>query len=260
MLYIILANNAHSCPGDGDCKPSKESINTKSSAENNKITSYNETMRNANIEDDNNSSFSMQIKPKKENQLNYINKKSMLENGKKKKISNLEKLNQEILFNYHSNRSVEINSQLEDVRKFMKNNKNLSNYQKNQISEKIIGLNNTIINNYTKKKNIFDFFKKEEKFVNKGKYDLNSEYLFINDIIKTLEVLDQNGDNTIIKNKNFFKNSSNDLNKIISDYKSQLIVDKSKLIKEDKYKLQNNLLKNRIEQLEYAKKLSELMR
>ena len=182
MLYIIPVNNAHSCPGDGDCKPSKESINTKSSAENNKVTSYNELMQSAKIEDDNNSSFSIPINPRRENYLDYINKKSMLENSKKKKISNLEKLNEEMLFNYHSNRSEEMNSQLDDVRKFMENNENLSNNQKNQIREKIIGLNNTIINNYIKKKNIFEFFKKEEKFVNNEKYDLNSEYLFINDI------------------------------------------------------------------------------
>lgn len=221
VIFIFFAKQIYACPGDGDCTPSNKTKNYTNSTNNKNTSPTNNSKIDINNEPDNNSSFSIQIKPGEKNFLKYINNKSKLERSKKQKLWNLEKLNEKILDNYNSDKSYEVENQLNSIQKFMEKNKNLSIEDKNQIANKIININNSIISYYTND----NFTLKSNISINNiDKNTISSysnEHLIINDIVKTLEVLDPNlyKKNNVYENF-FFKNYSSKLYEMISAYKN----------------------------------------
>lgn len=265
IFSILFTNQIYACPGDGDCTPSNKNKNTSNSIKSNDSETANDTKIEIGNDPDNNSSFSMQIKPGEKNFLKYIKDKSILEKTKKEKLWKLDKIRQKILSNYNSDKSYEIEYQLNNIQEFIEKNKRLSIEDKNQITNKIININNSIISYYTNEDVTLRSNISKAKIDENKASSLSKEYFEINDIVKTLEVLDpKKRENENIFGNLFFKNNYSDIDDMISDYRSQL---SSNLIKINQnsdqnfnYIYQNDNLKNKLEQLEYVRKLEEIMR
>ena len=190
LLLFNYSNHVTSCPssGDGDCVPSKDAYNKDS----NKSTDQTVTeISNKNISssfDDYESEGGLpdDYIAKPSSYLKKINEKSKL-NSKIKKL-NFDLDN--IIFNsskqYNSNFSNQINDKLYDVNKLILQNKNIDKRFFNSLHQNIDKLLNTII--YSFSDNNSQILKPYTKNESDMLYQIN-KYNEINDIIKTLEVM-----------------------------------------------------------------------
>ena len=193
LSFLLLFNFSYhvtSCPssGDGDCVPSTDTYNKDS----NKSTDQTVTeISNENISSSFNNYESDGGLPddhiaKPSSYLKKINEKSKL-NSKIKKL-NFDLDN--IIFNsskqYNSNFSNQINNKLYDVNSLMVKNKNIDSNIFNSLHQNIDKLLNTIIYSFNDDKYLK--FKPYKTKKSDMLYKIN-KYNEINDIIKTLEVM-----------------------------------------------------------------------
>ena len=179
-----------SCPssGDGDCVPSKDTYNkgsiqssTSGSIEKSSVntsSSYESNNDDPGLPDD--------YIPKKTSYLTEINKKSRLNSKISRLNFDLDNLIYTSLKQYNSNFSNQINNKLYDVNSLMVQNKNIDSNVFNSLHQNIDKLLNTIIYSFNDNKSlILKPYKKNESDM---LYQIN-KYNEINDIIKTLEVM-----------------------------------------------------------------------
>ena len=190
LLLFNYSNHVTSCPssGDGDCVPSTDTYNKDS----NKSTDQTVTeISNENISSSFNNYESDDGLPddhiaKPSSYLKKINEKSKL-NSKIKKL-NFDLDN--IIFNsskqYNSNFSNQINDKLYDVNNLILQNKNIDKSFFNSLHQNIDKLLNSIIYSFNDDKSLIlkPYTKNESDML----YQIN-KYNEINDIIKTLEVM-----------------------------------------------------------------------
>ena len=190
LLLFNYSNHVTSCPssGDGDCVPSTDTYNKDSNkstdqtvteiSKENISSSFNSYESDGGLPDDHVAKPSSYLKK--------INEKSKL-NSKIKKL-NFDLDN--IIFNsskqYNSNFSNQINDKLYDVNRLIFQNKNIDKSFFNSLHQNIDKLLNSIIYSFNDEKSlILKPYKKNESDM---LYQIN-KYNEINDIIKTLEVM-----------------------------------------------------------------------
>ena len=193
LSFLVLFNYSSlvtSCPssGDGDCVPSTDTYNQSTNQSSyqtvTEIPSMN-TSSNYNI-DESDSGLPDDYIAKSSSYLNEINKKSML-NGKIKRL-NFDFKN--IIYNssnqYNSNFSDQINKKLYNVKSIIDQNNGKDKDIFNSIHQNINELLNSIIDSFNDDKSLkFQPFKINSSDI----LDQINKYNEINDIIKTLEVM-----------------------------------------------------------------------
>ena len=190
LLLFNYSNHVTSCPssGDGDCVPSTDTYNKDSNKSTDQtvteISNENISSSFDNYESDGGLPDDHIAKPS--SYLKKINEKSKL-NSKIKKL-NFDLDN--IIFNsskqYNSNFSNQINDKLYDVNELILQNKNVDKSFFNLLHQNIDKLLNSIIYSFNDDKSlILKPYKKNESDM---LYQIN-KYNEINDIIKTLEVM-----------------------------------------------------------------------
>ena len=194
LLSFLLSFNysslVTSCPssGDGDCVPNNDFYNQGANQSSyqtvTEIPSMN-TSSNYNI-DESDSGLPDDYIAKSSSYLNEINKKSML-NGKIKRL-NFDLKN--IIYNssnqYNSNFNDQINKKLYNVKSIIDQNKGKDKDIFNSIHQNINELLNSIIDSFNDDKSLkFQPFKINSSDI----LDQINKYNEINDIIKTLEVM-----------------------------------------------------------------------
>ena len=193
LSFLVLFNYSSlvtSCPssGDGDCVPSTDTYNkdTNKSTDQSVTEISNENISSSfnNYESDGGLPDDHIAKPS--SYLKKINEKSKL-NSKIKKL-NFDLDN--IIFNsskqYNSNFSNRINDKLYDVNKLILQNKNIDKSFFNSLHQNIDKLLNTIIYSFNNNNSLM--LKPYKKNESDMLYQIN-KYNEINDIIKTLEVM-----------------------------------------------------------------------
>ncbi len=190
LLFLILllfnfSNHVTSCPssGDGDCVPSKDNYNKGSNQAITETSSKNISSSFDNYESDGGLPDDHIAKPS--SYLKKINEKSKLNS----KISKLNYDLNNIIYNslkqYNSNFSNQINNTLYDVNKLMVKNKSIDKSFFYSLHQNIDKLLNTIIYSFSDDNSlILKPYIKESDML----YQIN-KYNEINDIIKTLEVM-----------------------------------------------------------------------
>ena len=190
FLLFNLSTHVMSCPssGDGDCVPSKDTYNkppnqslTSANVEKSKIntsSSYETDNQDPGLPDD--------YIPKKTSYLKEINKKSKLNYKISKLNFDLDNIINTSLKQYNSNFSIQINNKLYDANSLVVQNKNIDSNVFNSLHQNIDKLLNTIIYSFNDDK----YLKLKPYKPNKSEmlYQIN-KYNEINDIIKTLEVM-----------------------------------------------------------------------
>ena len=190
LLLFNLSTHVIACPssGDGDCVPSTDNYNktpnqssTSANVEKSKIntsSSYEADNNDPGLPDD--------YIPKKTSYLTEINKKSRLNSKISRLNFDLDNLIYTSLKQYNSNFSNQINNKLYDVNSLMVQNKNIDSNIFNSLHQNIDKLLNTIIYSFNDDK----YLKIKPYKKNKSNilYQIN-KYNEINDIIKTLEVM-----------------------------------------------------------------------
>ena len=190
LLLFNYSNHVTSCPssGDGDCVPSTDTYNKDSNKSTDQtvteISKENVSSSFDNFESEGGLPDDHVAKPS--SYLKKINEKSKL-NSKIKKL-NFDLDN--IIFNsskqYNSNFSNQINDKLYDVNRLILQNKNIDKRFFNSLHQNIDKLLNSIIYSFNDNKSlILKPYKKNESDM---LYQIN-KYNEINDIIKTLEVM-----------------------------------------------------------------------
>ena len=192
-MLFNFASHVGSCPssGDGDCVPSKDTYDKDSNkssdqaitetSEQNTSSGYDSYESDDGLPDDHIAKPSSYLKK--------INEKSILNS----KISKLNFDLDNIIYNsskkYNSNFSSQINDKLYDVNNLIVQNKNIDENFFNSLNQNIDKLLNTIIYSFNDDKSlILKPYKKNESDM---LYQIN-KYNEINDIIKTLEVMNYN--------------------------------------------------------------------
>ncbi len=193
LLFLLLFNySSHviSCPssGDGDCTPSTDTYKKGSNQNSNQAVTntsgINRSSNNNNNETDGGVADDHIAKPS--SYLKKINEKSKLNS----KIAKLNFDLDNIIYNsskkYNSNFSNQINDKFYDVNKLIVQNKNIDKNFFNSLHQNIDKLLNTIIYSFNDDNSlILKPYKKNESEI---LYQIN-KYNEINDIIKTLEVM-----------------------------------------------------------------------
>ena len=189
LSFLLLSNfSSHSisCPssGDGDCVPSNDSYNQSSNQTVTEIPNMN-TSSNYNI-DESDGGLPDDYIAKSSSYLNEINKKSKL-NAKIKRL-NFDLKN--IIYNssnqYNSNFSDQINKKLYNVKSIIDQNNGKDEDIFNSIHQNINELLNSIIVSFNDDKSLkFQPYKINSSDI----LDQINKYNEINDIIKTLEVM-----------------------------------------------------------------------
>ena len=190
FLLFNLHTHVIACPssGDGDCVPSKDTYNKKpnqssttSNVEKSKIntsSSYETDNNDPGLPDD--------YMPKKTSYLKEINEKSKLNSKISKLNFDLENIINTSLKQYNSNYSNQINDKLYEVNSLIVQNKNIDSNIFNSLNQNIDKLLNTIIYSFDNDKSLkMKPYKKNKSDI---LYQIN-KYNEINDIIKTLEVI-----------------------------------------------------------------------
>ena len=190
LLLFNLSTHVIACPssGDGDCVPSTDNYNktpnqssTSANVEKSKIntsSSYEADNNDPGLPDD--------YIPKKTSYLTEINKKSKLNSKISRLNFDLDNLIYTSLKQYNSNLSNQINNKLYEVNILMGQNENIDKNIFNSLNQNINKLLNTIIYSFNDDK----YLKLKPYKTNKSEmlYQIN-KYNEINDIIKTLEVM-----------------------------------------------------------------------
>ena len=190
LLFFNLSTHVMSCPssGDGDCVPSKDTYNKES---NQSLTSANVEKTKINTStsyeaDNNDPGLPDDYIPKKTSYLTEINEKSKLNSKISRLNFDLDNLIYTSLKQYNSNFSNQINDKLYDVNSLMVQNKNIDSNIFNSLHQNIDKLLNTIIYSFNDDKYLkIKPYKKNKSDI---LYQIN-KYNEINDIIKTLEVM-----------------------------------------------------------------------
>ena len=190
LLLFNYSNHVTSCPssGDGDCVPSTDTYNKNS----NKSTSQPVTeISNKNISSSFDNYESEGGLPddhvaKPSSYLKIINEKSKLNSKIKKLNFDLDNIISNSSKNYNSNFSNQINDKLYDVNNLILQNKNIDKSFFNSLHQNIDKLFNSIIYSFNDDKSLI--FKPYKKNNSDMLYQIN-KYNEINDIIKTLEVM-----------------------------------------------------------------------
>ena len=193
LSFLVLFNYSSlvtSCPssGDGDCVPSTDNYNQGANQSSYQTVTEIPSMNmssNYNI-DESDSGLPDDYIAKSSSYLNEINKKSKL-NAKIKKL-NFDLKN--IIYNssnqYNSNFSDQINKKLYNVKSIIDQNNGKDEDIFNSIHQNINELLNSIINSFNDDKSLkFQPFKINSSDI----LDQINKYNEINDIIKTLEVM-----------------------------------------------------------------------
>ena len=190
LLLFNYSNHVTSCPssGDGDCVPSTDTYNKDSNKSTDQtvteISKENVSSSFDNFESEGGLPDDHVAKPS--SYLKKINEKSKL-NSKIKKL-NFDLDN--IIFNsskqYNSNFSNQINDKLYDVNELILQNKNVDKSFFNLLHQNIDKLLNTIIYSFNNNNSLM--LKPYKKNESDMLYQIN-KYNEINDIIKTLEVM-----------------------------------------------------------------------
>ena len=190
LLFFNLSTHVMSCPssGDGDCVPSKDTYNkesnqssTSGSVEKSSVnlsSSYESNNNDPGLPDD--------YIPKKTSYLKEINEKSKLYSKISRLNFDLDNIIYASLKKYNSNFSNQINDKLSEVNNLMVQNKNIDKNIFNSLHQNIDKLLNTII--YSFNDNKYLKLKPYKKNKSDMLYQIN-KYNEINDIIKTLEVM-----------------------------------------------------------------------
>lgn len=189
LSFLLLFNYSGyvtSCPssGDGDCVPSKDTYNKNS---NQAITeTSNENMLSSfdNYESDGGLPDDYIAKPS--SYLKKINEKSKLNSKISRLNLDLDNLIYTSSKKYNSNLSNQINDKLYEVNSLMGQNRDIDKNIFNSLNQNIDKLLNTIIYSFNDDK----YLKLKPYKTNKSEmlYQIN-KYNEINDIIKTLEVI-----------------------------------------------------------------------
>ena len=190
FLLLNFSTQVVSCPssGDGDCVPSTDSYNQ--SINQNSNQSVNETLSENTSKDYNNEESDSGLPDdyiaKSSSYLNEINKKSDLD----AKIKRLNFDLKNIIYNssnqYNSNFSDQINKKLYNVKSIIDQNNGKDKDIFNSIHQNINELLNSIIDSFNDDKSLkFQPFKINSSDI----LDQINKYNEINDIIKTLEVM-----------------------------------------------------------------------
>ena len=193
LSFLVLFNYSSlvtSCPssGDGDCVPSTDTYNQSTNQSSyqtvTEIPSMN-TSSNYNI-DENDSGLPDDYIAKSSSYLNEINKKSKL-NAKIKRLNfDLKNIIYSSSNQYNSNFSDQINKKLYDVKSIIDQNNGKDKDIFNSIHQNINELLNSIIVSFNDDKSLkFQPFKINSSDI----LDQINKYNEINDIIKTLEVM-----------------------------------------------------------------------
>ena len=193
LSFLVLFNYSSlvtSCPssGDGDCVPSTDTYNQSTNQSSyqtvTEIPSMN-TSSNYNI-DENDSGLPDDYIAKSSSYLNEINKKSKL-NAKIKRLNfDLKNIIYSSSNQYNSNFSDQINKKLYDVKSIIDQNNGKDKDIFNSIHQNINELLNSIIDSFNDDKSLkFQPFKINSSDI----LDQINKYNEINDIIKTLEVM-----------------------------------------------------------------------
>ena len=190
FLLFNLSTHVIACPssGDGDCVPSKDTYNKKPN-QSSTLANVEESKLNtsSSYESDNNDpGLPDDYIPKKTSYLKKINEKSKLNSKISKLNFDLDNIINTSLKQYNSNFSNQINNKLYDVNSLMVQNKNIDSNVFNSLHQNIDKLLNTIIYSFNDDKYL------KIKPYKKNKSDILfqiNKYNEINDIIKTLEVM-----------------------------------------------------------------------
>ncbi|MDC3063197.1 hypothetical protein OA253_01115 [Alphaproteobacteria bacterium] len=197
LLLFIFSTKVMSCPssGDGDCVPSTKTY-TKQIPNNDKKqeSSLNASLRN---EASGNNSESYESNnsdpglpddyiPKKTAYIKEINKKSNLNSEIQKLNFQLDKINYRSLKKYNSNFSNDINNKFIEVNRLIIQNKNIDRDIFNSLYENIDKIINTILDTFDNDKTLKLYPHKKN---NSNLIIQINKYNEINDIIKTLEVM-----------------------------------------------------------------------
>jgi len=190
LLLFNYSNHVTSCPssGDGDCVPSTDTYNKDSNKSTDQtvteISNKNISSSFDNYESDGGLPDDHIAKPS--SYLKKINEKSKLNSKIKKLNFDLDNIIYNSSKQYNSNFSNLINDKLYDVNKLILQNKNIDKSFFNSLHQNIDKLLNSIIYSFNDDKSLI--FKPYTKNESDMLYQIN-KYNEINDIIKTLEVM-----------------------------------------------------------------------
>ena len=190
LLLFNYSNHVTSCPssGDGDCVPSTDTYNKDSNKSTDqtvtKISNKNISSSFDNYESDGGLPDDHIAKPS--SYLKKINEKSKLNSKIKKLNFDLDNIISNSSKQYNSNFSNQINDKLYDVNNLILQNKNIDKSFFNSLHQNIDKLLNTIIYSFSDNNSLIlkPYTKNESDIL----YQIN-KYNEINDIIKTLEVM-----------------------------------------------------------------------
>ncbi len=190
LLLFNYSSHVISCPssGDGDCVPSKDNYNKRSNQNSTSVNIEKSSVNTSSNYESNSVDPGLpdDYIPKKTSYLKEINEKSKL-------YSKISKLNfdlDDIIYasskQYNSNFSNQINDKLNDVNKFIVQNKNIDKNFFNSLHQNIDKLLNTITYSFNNDNSlILKPYKNNEADI---LYQIK-KYNEINDIIKTLEIM-----------------------------------------------------------------------
>ena len=190
LLLFNYSNHVTSCPssGDGDCVPSTDTYNKDSNKSTDQtvteISNKNISSSFDNYESDGGLPDDHIAKPS--SYLKKINEKSKLNSKIKKLNFDLDNIISNSSKQYNSNFSNLINDKLYDVNKLILQNKNIDKSFFNSLHQNVDKLFNSIIYSFNDDKSLIlkPYTKNESDML----YQIN-KYNEINDIIKTLEVM-----------------------------------------------------------------------
>ena len=194
LLSFLLSFNysslVTSCPssGDGDCVPSNDTYNQGTNQSSNQtITEIPNTNKSSNYKiDESDGGLSDDYVAKPSNYLKKINEKSKLSSKIKRLNFDLDNIIYNSSKKYNSNFSSQINSKLFNVNNLIVQNNNIDKNIFNPIHQNINKLLNSIIDSFNDDKSLkLQTYKIDSSDI----LDQINKYNEINDIIKTLEVM-----------------------------------------------------------------------
>ena len=190
FLLFNFSTQVVSCPssGDGDCVPSTDSYNQGNNQNFNQSVketlSVNTSKNDTNEESD--GGLPDNYIAKSTNYLKEINKKSKLNAEIKRLNFDINNIIYNSLNKYNSNFSNDINSKLYDVKNIIVQNEDIDKDIFNSIHQNINKLLNSIVDSFNDDKSL----KFQPLKINSSNiFDQINKYNEINDIIKTLEVM-----------------------------------------------------------------------
>ena len=190
LLLFNFSTQVMSCPssGDGDCVPSTGNYNQVSNHGSNRANIEKSSINSPSNYESNNSDPGLpdDYIPKKTAYMKEINKKSKLISKIQKLNFEFDEINYRSFKQYNSNFSNDINNKFINVNSLIIQNKNVDKDIFNSLHENIDKIINTIIDTFENDKTLkFYPYKKN----NSNIISQINKYNEINDIIKTLEVM-----------------------------------------------------------------------